>query len=86
MISEKKGLYHLIDESLERDLNSEEENNLKFKSYLKKDSFGTYSLLDGEVEANSCSIKCVFSEGGLKDFFDKMPSYITYDSFNSKSY
>jgi hypothetical protein len=84
MISEKKGLYYLVDESIERDLTGEEEKNPRFKAYLKKDEYGNYSLVDSESSANGCSIKCIFSEGGLKEFFSGAPTYITYDSLNSK--
>jgi hypothetical protein len=84
MISEKKGLYSLVDESIERDLKGEEEKNPRFKSYLKKDEYGNYSLVDSDSSANSCSIKCVFSEGGLKEFLSTGPTFISYESINSK--
>jgi hypothetical protein len=84
MINEKKGLLNLVDESIERDLRGHEEQNPRFKAYLKKDEYGNYSLVDSDSSANSCSIKCVFSEGGLKEFFLEAPAYISFDSINSK--
>jgi hypothetical protein len=86
MIRDRKGLYFLIDDSIERDLLFQEENNVRFKCYLKKDNFGQYALIDSDSGTNNCSIKCIFNESGLKEFLAGAPSYIDYDSFNSNIY
>jgi hypothetical protein len=84
MIKDKKGLYFLIDESIERDIKHEEEKTQKMKCYLKKDHLGGYVLVDTHKEKNNCSIKCVFSEEGLKEYLAGLPSYMDYNSFESK--
>ncbi|MEG8004566.1 hypothetical protein, partial [Listeria monocytogenes] len=57
-----------------------EEKAPKFRSYLKKDDQDCYCLLDNET-----SIKCVFNEKSLREYLSSLPSYITYDSFDSYS-
>ena len=84
MIKDKKGLYFIIDESIERDLNNEEEKHQRIKFYLKRDHLGGYVLVDTESGNNNCSIKCIFSQEGLKEYLAGVPSYIDYDSFESK--
>jgi hypothetical protein len=84
MIKDKKGLYFVIDESIERDLRNEDEKPQRIKCYLKKDHLGGYVLVDTEIDKNNCSIKCIFSEEGLKEYLAGLPSYIDYESFESK--
>ena len=84
MIPERKGLYSLVDESIEKQLNGEEQQPLRFKAYLKKDAFDVYSLLDCEGHPN-CSIKCIFNESGLNNYLETLPSYMSYDSLESKN-
>jgi hypothetical protein len=80
---EKKSLFNLINESIDRDISKEdlsnEEKTPKFRSYLRKDDQDCYCLLDNET-----SIKCVFNERNLREYLASLPSYITYDSFDSK--
>jgi hypothetical protein len=81
--AEKKSLFNLVSESIDRDISkddlSNEEKTPKFRSYLKKDDQDCYCLLDNET-----SIKCVFNEKSLREYLASLPSYITYDSFDSK--
>jgi hypothetical protein len=73
------GIYSLLDESIERDLKLREENNVKFKCYLKRDVYNIYSLVDRDY-----SLKCIFNEDNLKEYLAGLPSYMTFDSFESK--
>ncbi len=83
MTSERKGLYFLIDESIERQFQGDEEKDLKFRCYLKMDSFGVYSLVDTDG-GNSCSVKCIFSERGLEHYLKAYPLNMSFDAFESK--
>jgi hypothetical protein len=83
--AEKKSLFNLINDSIDRDISKDdlatEEKTPKFRSFLKKDDQDCYCLLDNET-----SIKCVFNEKNLREYLASLPSYITYDSFDSKIY
>lgn len=79
---EKEGLYSLLvdyvtNDLSERDLSKAKE--FKIRSFLKKDQEGVYSVFD-----SNCSIKCYFNERALKDYLAGLPSYIKYESFDSK--
>ncbi len=85
MISEKQGLFELIENNIDIDLNlkDEAERPIKFRSFLKRDYHPTlilYSLVDED-----CSIKCFFEEKFLKEYLAGLPSYIKYGTFDSKN-
>lgn len=79
---EKEGLFSVIKDYVannltERDLSKAKP--IKMRSFLKKDAEGIYSIFD-----NNRSIKCVFNDRALKDYLAGLPSYIKYESFDSK--
>jgi len=84
MIKDTKSLYFIIDESIERDLKNEDAKQIRIKFYLKREHQGGYVLVDTESGNINCSIKCIFSQEGLKEYLAGVPSYIDYDSFESK--
>ena len=81
---ENKGLYIMVDESLDKILKNQEDKPKRFKSFLKLDKMNTYSLIESSNPKEGYSIKVVFNEDALKDYLDSMPKYISFESFNSK--
>jgi hypothetical protein len=89
MIRESKGLYNLIHQTLDTDLNQEDSRLVRkifqFSGFLKNDGQGNYCLINLDAEMNDCSVKCIFNEIGLKAYLDNFEKSepVTYESFNS---
>ncbi len=57
----------------------EDNEQMKLKSFIKKDENGCYSIFDRDH-----SIKCVFERKFLDDYLKEQPSHIKFESFESK--
>lgn len=90
MISESRGLYELVEDSLDRDLANEAEKNPVIKGFIKKDISGNFSIGEIDGKAEDWTIRCIFSASGLKTHLDSTSEYnhgkLDYDSWNSKQH
>ena len=77
----RSNLRNLVLENMEADIMQGENNYPKFKGYLKRSSQACYSLLD---DATKTSIKCVFNQAALDQHFETLPTYLNFNSFESK--
>jgi hypothetical protein len=80
MISEELDLYSLVKESLERDIRNQEEKNIIFKSYLKKDRYDNLSLVC--YGWKECSVHCIFNDTKLKEYFSSLNSVKSFAALN----
>ena len=74
---EKKTLYEMILDSIDRDIErgslSSDERGAKFKSFIRKDEQDCFCLVD------DTAIKCVFDEKNMRDYMDSLPSYVSME-------
>jgi len=77
MLTEKHVLLSLVEMFIDDGCVKNEQRHL-FKSYLKKDEFNCFNIIDKDY-----SIKCVFDKEFLKIFFSHLPSYVKFDSFDN---
>jgi len=59
--------------------NKEEYSRKKLKCYLKIDINNSFTIYD-----KNFSIKCIFKENLLEDYFKKLPCYIKREELDSK--
>ena len=79
--SHRSNLRDLVFENVEIDLVEGVNEYPKFRGYLRRSSQSCYSLLD---DASKTSIKCVFNQNALNQYLETQPSYLDFNSFESK--
>jgi len=77
---EKNVLLPLVEEFIKNNCvsNSSIDEQIKLKSFIKKDQNKCYSIFDRDN-----SIKCVFDKKFLEDYLSEQPSHIKFESFES---
>ena len=82
MLTEKSILLPLVEKFIavqQSHVQTEEESNIVFKTYLKKDDNNCFTIVDKDH-----SIKCVFNKEFLAEYLSTRPSYVRLDSFDGK--
>ena len=82
MLIERNILLPLIEKFIENNCdihNTNEDEKMKLKSYLKKDEHNCFTIYDKEH-----SIKCIFDKEFLNNYLNEHASHMKFDNFDSK--
>ena len=83
MLIEKNILLPLVEKFIGNNCDNtetQEEDKIKLKSYLKKDEHNCFTIYDKEH-----SIKCIFDKGFVENYLSDHASHMKFDNFDSKN-